>query len=88
MKSKKEVIEIAKRIVEVLESLPHQIYEIDEELRPYVDNDVIYCANDIRYWAETFENAIEQLSNDESYESDEYDEEISETLRLAGIKDN
>lgn len=86
MKSKEEVIEIAKRIVEVLETLPHQIYEIDEELRPYADNDVIYCANDIRYWAEIFENAIEQLSNDESYESDEYDEEISETLRLAGVQ--
>jgi len=86
MKSKEEVIEIAKKILEVLKTLPHQIYEIEEELRPYVDNNVTFCANDMQYWAGIFENAIEQLSNDESYESDEYDEEISETLRLAGVQ--
>ena len=88
MSNKQEVIQVSQKIIEILESLPHLIYEVDEQLKPYADNDVIYCANDVRYWAQIFEDALEKFSEEEpeDEQTDEYDSEISETLRLAGVQ--
>ena len=84
---KEEVIEKIDELSVLLLQMKKILIDYEDILSRYSDNDLKYSYNDCEYWENILANSRQNILNHwEESENTNFDDEINEALRLAGVK--
>ena len=86
---KEEVIKKIDELSVLLLQMKKILRDYEDIISKYSDNDLKYSYNDCDYWENILANSRQNILNHwEESENTDFDNEINETLRLAGVQLN